>query len=334
MIGDERSEVSQSLCSVFSQNNGEDPGGTAPSWSRCLILELPRPWASEIRETKHFPDLVLKTLNEEESNGNSVKLHCVAPDTEYSIQGKSRVMLFSRPEFPSHKFSEFLKEDYLLPTEMVEELVNALLSSREKLSKFANFIQDTSGVREILVCTHAKYDRCCGKFGYSAFEVLRNEYASGKNNSLRIWQASHLGGHRFAPNIIDLPQGLNWARMGHEELDILVNRNTPPSQIKTNYRGRLGLNTPFEQVVERELLVSHGWGWTDMDVAGEVVNVSEDNRLAEVMIEYSGNDGAISGAYKASVTQIPGAPRVSCPSGDPDGESEQFVVDDLTKITP
>jgi hypothetical protein len=86
-------------------------------------------------------------------------------------------------------------------------------------------------------------------------------------------------------------------------------------------------------VVERELLVSNGWEWTKMDVAGEVISVSEDKRIAEVMIEYSGDDGTISGAYKASVTQISSAPRVSCPTGDPDGESEQFVVGDVSKIT-
>jgi hypothetical protein len=37
-----------------------------------------------------------------------------------------------------------------------------------------------------------------------------------------VWQASHLGGHRFAPTFVALPQGLMWGRVAPEQLDALV----------------------------------------------------------------------------------------------------------------
>ena len=328
MTVDRSSRIDQSLCSVFSRLRGEDPGGTAPSWSRCLLVELVRPWASEIQQTDHFPKLVSDVLADAQTRGTPVKMHCIAPDDEYSVAGRTRVMLFSRP---SGKFAEFDKEDYLVPSDMVGGVTDALVLNRGKLSEFDEFRQDTSAAREILVCTHAKYDRCCGKFGYATYDVLRNQYASNNGNNLRIWQTSHLGGHRFAPNLIDLPQGLNWVRIENDQLDALVYRNRPPSELKDNYRGRLALDTLFEQLTERELLVREGWGWTNLNLSGEVLNISEDERFAEVKIEYSGRDGAPEGAYQASVTQVASAPRVGCPDGKPDGEASQFVVSSLIK---
>ena len=53
-----------------------------------------------------------------------------------------------------------------------------------------------------LVCTNGQRDICCGQFGMPLYRELRAHYGD------RIWQCSHIGGHRFAPNLLCLPSGL------------------------------------------------------------------------------------------------------------------------------
>jgi hypothetical protein len=63
----------------------------------------------------------------------------------------------------------------------------------------------------VLVCTHGKRDRCCAKFGFDMFKAL---VASGE---VDVWQTTHLGGHRFAPTVLELPRGLCYGRLAPQE---------------------------------------------------------------------------------------------------------------------
>ena len=328
MVKTEGSRVHEGLCSVFSRASGEDPGGTAPSWERCLVLELARPWDSDIQKTRHFPSAVGEVLAKAERQGGPVKLQCLAPDPEYSVEGRTRLLLFSRPAGP---FASFDREDYLVPNELVGAIADALLVRRDLLHDFSGYRQDASGARDILVCTHGRHDTCCGTFGFPIYDALRDGYAADTAGGLRIWQVSHLGGHRFAPNVVDMPQGLNWVGLGLDELEALVHRDRPPSELRGNYRGRLGLGSLYEQLVERELLIRHGWDWTARPLSGQVLELSNDGRRAEVRIEFSEPDGRPSGAYEATVVQTGTVPRVGCPGGEASGEAAQFTVTRLVK---
>jgi hypothetical protein len=58
-----------------------------------------------------------------------------------------------------------------------------------------------------LVCTHARRDACCGAVGRSVARAL----AAARPG--RVWECSHLGGHRFAANLLCLPTGLLYGRV-------------------------------------------------------------------------------------------------------------------------
>ena len=57
------------------------------------------------------------------------------------------------------------------------------------------------------VCTNGQRDRCCARFGLPAYHRLRELVGE------RAWQVTHLGGHRFAPNVLVLPQGRLYGRL-------------------------------------------------------------------------------------------------------------------------
>ena len=52
-----------------------------------------------------------------------------------------------------------------------------------------------------LVCTNGQRDVCCARFGRPLYTELHREYGD------RIWQTTHIGGHRYAPNLLCLPSG-------------------------------------------------------------------------------------------------------------------------------
>ena len=58
-----------------------------------------------------------------------------------------------------------------------------------------------------LVCTNGRHDRCCADFGRP---LVRAMAAAGIGD---IWECSHVGGDRFAANLVCLPEGVYFGRV-------------------------------------------------------------------------------------------------------------------------
>ena len=59
-----------------------------------------------------------------------------------------------------------------------------------------------------LVCTHGKHDRCCALHGRPLYDALSDQAEEDW-----VWQATHVGGDRFAGNVVVLPEGLYYGRV-------------------------------------------------------------------------------------------------------------------------
>lgn len=55
---------------------------------------------------------------------------------------------------------------------------------------------------ELLVCAHAQHDPCCAVRGRAVTKAL------AEGSELSTWECSHLGGDRFAGNLLILPEGV------------------------------------------------------------------------------------------------------------------------------
>ena len=85
----------------------------------------------------------------------------------------------------------------------------------------------------VLVCTHGRRDACCARLGLPLFDALAPHLPPE-----RLWQSSHLGGHRFAPNVLVLPHGIQLGRIPLEraaEVAELLEDGRIPLDL---YRGR------------------------------------------------------------------------------------------------
>ena len=116
-----------------------------------------------------------------------------------------------------------------------------------------------------LVCTNGKRDACCALRGRAVTAALAVEHAE------RMWECTHLGGHRFAGNLVCLPHGIVYGRVGPEDgvplADAYLDGRIDPDHL----RGRSAWPAPAqvaEQVVRRRLELA---GVDDIGLAEAVV---------------------------------------------------------------
>lgn len=65
----------------------------------------------------------------------------------------------------------------------------------------------------LLVCTNGRRDACCAVEGRALLSALLEESGDERH---RIWECSHVGGHRFAPVTLTLPHGAVHGRLSAE----------------------------------------------------------------------------------------------------------------------
>ncbi len=323
----EQTETEHRLCSVVSRAAGDDPGGNATPFDSYLGVEIAPPWRDDVAGSKYFPEGLRHAIEGAWKAGNIGKFTGLMPDLEYSREGHTRMLFLKRPEGP---FAAYEKLEYLLPNAEVVPFVEAL-AAPERLPRFERYREDTAHVRDFLVCTHGSRDVCCGKFGYPLYEILRYGYAAASGGLLRVWRTSHIGGHRFAPTLLDLPEGRYWGHLEPEALENLAKRSGPVAELRRFYRGWAGLGTRCEQMAEREVFAREGWEWTEYLKEGRVLAVNGEEDRAEVRIEYHSPGGEISGAYEATVEQDGSVMTLGSSGADLLQEARQYRVSRLKR---
>lgn len=142
--------------------------------------------------------------------------------------------------------------------------------------------EPTVGVRDdlplLLVCTNAKRDQCCAVRGRPAAFAAAAAYPD------RVWESSHLGGHRFSATALVLPYGFVHGRLdggsatallgaadaGHLDLATLRGRTCwsgPGQAAEAFVRSELGLDGVDDVVGVVEVHASEGTWAVEVDLA-------------------------------------------------------------------
>ena len=87
----------------------------------------------------------------------------------------------------------------------------------------------------ICVCTHARHDQCCAVRGRPVIAALAKAYPK------QTWECSHLGGDRFAANMIVFPHGLHYGRVISVDAVGIIERYTSGTIDHRYLRGRSSL---------------------------------------------------------------------------------------------
>jgi hypothetical protein len=204
-------------CSELSLAAGESLAGTATQGVDWLLLEVRGAWGRDaIKDSGLTPDV---------------------SDQLTAYPGK--VVLIRRPDRRAG--------GAVIRAEVREGGGHAVrndLVSHERLAIADLQAGDAIDGPVVLVCTHGRRDACCARLGAPLYEAL-TRYVPPE----RLWQASHLGGHRFAPNVVVLPHGIQLGRIPLDRVGEVVATVSAGRIPLDLYRGRT-LYSPMTQAAE------------------------------------------------------------------------------------
>ncbi|MDO5092923.1 MAG: sucrase ferredoxin [Propionibacteriaceae bacterium] len=234
-------------CSVESA--GEVLSSTAPHFEAALVLEIPPPWPTEMDHpawgTSAVPEEVQSVFRETLPNlKRKTRVMGVMPDEEYSTPGRQRLMYFEHVPGTLR----FGRRELHVAHDAVPEAVADLLAGGQ--------VSDTAE-RDLLVCTHGGIDVCCARLGYPLYHQLREKAGPGA----RVWRTTAISGHRFAPTLIDMPDGTCWGRLDQEHLALMLGNTASLDGLAGLYRGWCALDGGDLQAVEEELFFRFGRQW-------------------------------------------------------------------------
>src|SRR5690606_7696048 len=88
------------------------------------------------------------------------------------------------------------------------------------------------------VCTHGRHDACCAERGRPVAAALEAAHPE------QTWEVSHIGGDRFAANMVVLPHGLYYGRLDAVSALGVAGTHLAGGLDLDHLRGRSGLGMP------------------------------------------------------------------------------------------
>jgi hypothetical protein len=185
-------------CSLASRAAAEPLAGTASRVRAFLLLEAPGPWGVEALRDSRLPD------------------ECRSWLTSLERRTSVRPLLVRRPGRPvagaARVFAAYVGRDRgWLGTRLVEDVGEVCTLDVAGLADgpLESFEEHPGTLH--LVCTHGRHDACCAERG-RPFAAALAQVAPEET-----WEVSHIGGDRFAANVLTLPGGHYYGRLEPED---------------------------------------------------------------------------------------------------------------------
>lgn len=186
-------------CSTLSGRLGEPLAGSAsyaPTW---LCVEQPGPWGHDALKESHLDPNVGRELVER-SAGTGV-----------------RVVLIRRPGSHPDRHRPVPRHVYLAHTAPGRTWLERAWVSDPKELLDLDFAAAGAGMPAgigqlvteplLLMCTNGRRDVCCALLGRPIADALVESQGE------HVWECTHIGGHRFAPTGLTLPNGYSYGRL-------------------------------------------------------------------------------------------------------------------------
>jgi hypothetical protein len=277
-------------CSTYARAEGLDPVGTAGEYDAFFLVAISLPWPREVLETT-----VLAPLRSVLAANPRARVLAVVPNEH----ARRDVTVVHRARRAGEQ--RFDGTDHVVEPAGLRELVQALLL--DPAAQLPSAVG--ASPPDVLVCTHGRRDVCCGAAGTVLHAKVEDRWPGA-----RVWRCSHTGGHRFAPTGIAFPDGRYWGYLDADALDAAVTHTGDLAALGSHYRGLAGLD-PWQQAVERELLLRFGWPWAECSLEADTELDGKDR--ARVRIRFRSPDGE-HGVAEATVVVLRRVPTLDCGS--------------------
>jgi hypothetical protein len=186
-------------CAALAETLQEPLAGTAAVARSWLAIEQPGPWGGDALAASHLDHGVAKEL------------------TSLSEDTGVRIVLIRRPGSHPDRHRPAPRTVYLAHTTPGRTWLErrSVTDPKELLDlDFARAGAGHPGVLGtpvsdplLLVCTNGRRDVCCALRG----RPIAAELAATHGD--RVWECTHIGGHRFAPTAVLLPTGYSYGRL-------------------------------------------------------------------------------------------------------------------------
>jgi hypothetical protein len=224
--------------------------GTASRYRFWLLIEQPGPWGHHALVESGFPASVGVEL---QAAAGALGIRVLLIKRRDRPQARPRRCYAAFTGRRDRRLSTFEIED---PGELAELDLHRLVRGR-----FRGFGEAVAGPL-FLVCTHGKHDACCARHGAPLYRALEG-FPDGE-----VWEATHVGGDRFAGNIVCFPHGMYFGRVTPSEALPVAEAYARGEVLLERYRGRSAYR-PAVQAAEWHLRQRGGFlGVDDLVLRG------------------------------------------------------------------
>jgi len=197
--------IAADACSSLALH--EPLAGTAPSARAWLVVEHPGPWGRDALTESGLPEDVVEYIRaaEHDSAVRYLAARAIGHDRRrLGPAAPKRVWLaVCAPDGGHVRMTTIDRWSEIFDWDLVK-LGNGELPH----------IGDEVTGPLAFVCTHSRRDTCCAVLGRALVHSIPADLHD------RVWECSHLGGHRFAPTCLFLPSGRLYGRLSAEDFDL------------------------------------------------------------------------------------------------------------------
>jgi hypothetical protein len=230
------------FCADISRQSGEPLAATASRVDHWLLIEYPGLWSRDVLGGSRLSQQVKSHLDAELARLPHARLLFIRRPERRG--GDRRLVYVVRTCEQGGEAYRLEIADYAALLEL--DLVNVLKGGGDLLADPL-----------LVVCTHGKRDRCCARYGRPLYERLREALPDEW-----LWQSTHLGGDRFAGNLVCLPEGLFFGRVDTGEAWTVLDEYLAGRIALGHYRGRSCHSFP-QQAAERAVREATGLSGID-----------------------------------------------------------------------
>ncbi|MEV5573276.1 sucrase ferredoxin [Spirillospora sp. NPDC052269] len=129
----------------------------------------------------------------------------------------------------------------------------------------------------LLVCTHGRRNACCARTGAPLARHLTARFGD------LVWETTHVGGDRYAANLVCLPHAVYYGNLGPDDAEAAVSAYLDGEVVLDRLRGRAG-QPEAAQAAEHAVRAETGV----LDVTGVIVETLSGASPYEAMVSAGG----------------------------------------------
>ena len=281
------------FCAALSRASGEPLGATASRIDNWVLIEYRGAWRRDVLGGSLLSPRLKAHLREQLETLRPARLLFVKQPERRSESGRRVLLASSTPGDERLLGLELEHQDDLHGTDLA-----GALAGQSSLFR-------PVGRPVLVVCTHGKRDRCCARHGRPLYDALREAAPPSE-----VWQSTHVGGDRFAGNVVALPHGTYHGRVEPGDVQGLLDALAAGRVDLGRYRGRSAYPFPV-QAAERALREAEGALGLD-----DVVLLGSERRGGDIWrVQFRTQDGA---DHRLDVVAEPGEPALlTCDAAEP-----------------